>query len=120
MQTDASVTGVGAVLAQMRNGEERPVAYISRRLNSAERNYSVIEREALAMVWALEKCRPYIYHQKVTIQTDHNPLIWILKMQDKNRRILKWAMTLQEYNIEVKYKKGQANANADGLSRMWE
>jgi hypothetical protein len=56
--------------------------------------------------------------RKFTIETDHNPLAWLNKMKDKNQRLLRWSLALQPYSFDIKYRKGQQNANADGLSRI--
>ena len=74
IQTDASDTGLGAVLTQVINGQERVLEFASRTMNSAERNYSVCERECLAVLWAVRKFRPYIEGYKFKVITDHSSL----------------------------------------------
>ena len=73
--TDASNTGVGAVLLQTVGGKELPVAYYSKKLTSTERNYSTIDRELLAVVSAVKRWRPYVFANKTVVRTDHQPLV---------------------------------------------
>uniref|UniRef100_A0A1Y1LV10 RNA-directed DNA polymerase n=1 Tax=Photinus pyralis TaxID=7054 RepID=A0A1Y1LV10_PHOPY len=120
LQTDASTTGIGAVLSQVQEGQERVISYISPALNSAERNYSTIEQECLAVVWAIEKLKGYLegYHFKVV--TDHRSLKWLKTMQKPTSRLARWILKLQPYDFEVIYRKGQWNKVADALSRSYE
>ena len=111
--TDASDTGLGAVLQQ----GTQVVAYASRTLNPAERNYSVIEKECLALVYAVKQFRHYLLGKHFTILTDHNPLVW-LSAQKMQGRLSRWALALQEYEYTIKYRKGSQNSNADALSRL--
>ena len=97
---------------------EHPVAYLSIKLLPREQNYSMIEKELLAIVWAVGSLSYYLDGRKFIIETDHNPLTWLNKMKDKNQRLLRWALALQTYTFEVKYRKGSQNGNADGLSRF--
>lgn len=104
-------------MSQNTENGEHPIAYISRKLLPRERNYSVIEKECLAIVWAVESLSYYLKGTSFVVQTDHNPLVWLNRMKDKNQRLLRWALALQPYQITVEYRKGQLNKNADGLSR---
>ncbi|GBN21296.1 Retrovirus-related Pol polyprotein from transposon 17.6 [Araneus ventricosus] len=87
LRTDASSYALGAVLLQGADMEEHPIEYASRLLNSAERNYSTTEREALAVVWALNKFRGYIEGSKITVASDHEPLKWLLKLKSPSGRL---------------------------------
>ena len=117
---DASDHGIGAVLCQIdEKGEEHPIQYISRKLLPRECNYPTVERECLAIVWAVGTLNPYLYGREFTVQTDHNPLIWLDSISSKNRRLIRWSLTLQEYQIKIVHKRGVENGNADALSRMW-
>lgn len=116
---DASSTGLGSVLSQGPLGHDLPVAYASRVLTKAERNYSTIERELTAIVWGCKQFRPYIWGRKFTIVTDHKPLTWIFKMNDPSSRIMRLKLKLQEFDYTIVYKKGKENCNSDGLSRMF-
>ncbi len=119
LQTDASETGLGAVLSQVQEGEEHPVLYISRKLTKAERNYATVEREALAIKWAVLELRYYLLGRKFTLLTDHAPLQWMAKAKDTNARVTRWFLALQDFCFVVRHRAGASNANADGLSRFW-
>jgi len=118
LTTDASGDALGAVLSQGPPGGDRPIAYASRSLNSAERNYSTIERELLAMVWATKNFRSYLLGRKFIIYTDHRPLKGIFNVKDPTSRLLRFHHKLSEYNYEIEYKPGKMNTNADALSRI--
>lgn len=121
LQTDASNLGLGAVLSQQGVNGEHPVAYASRKLLPREVKYSVIEKECLAIVWALRLFHVYLYGQDFTIETDHQPLSWLGRMKNSNNRLSRWSLSIQPYRFTLKYRKGSENANADGLSRAsWE
>ncbi len=119
LQTDASNTGLGAVLSQIQEGEEHPVIYISRKLTPAERNYAAVEKEALAIKWAVLDLRYYLLGRKFTLVTDHAPLQWMARAKDTNARVTRWFLALQDFHFVVRHRAGAANANADGLSRIW-
>lgn len=76
LQTDASDRGLGDVLLQEDLDQKQPISYISRKLNKAEENYSTIERECLAIVWAIQKFHKYLYGRKFILETDHQPLVY--------------------------------------------
>lgn len=115
LQTDASGYSLGAILS---NGDAKPIAYTSRSLNKAELNYPTIQKELLAIVWAVKHFRPYLYGRTFTIFTDHRPLIYLFNMKDPSSRLMKFRMALEEYDFVVKYVKGSDNAAADALSRI--
>ena len=116
---DASAYGLGAVLSQKVNGKERVVACASRTLSSAERNYSVGEREALACVFAVEKWHVFLWGKKFVIRTDHSALTTMLSKgtDRKSMRIARWYSKLMKYNYDIEYRPGSDNKLADGLSR---
>ncbi|KAL0188186.1 hypothetical protein M9458_015285, partial [Cirrhinus mrigala] len=93
LQTDASDTGLGAVLSKIKEGEEHPVIYISRKLSSAERNYTTVEKEALAVKY-------YLLGRKFTLVTDHAPLQWMAHAKDTNARVTRWFLALQDFHFE--------------------
>ncbi|KAJ8018861.1 hypothetical protein HOLleu_42921 [Holothuria leucospilota] len=118
LHTDASGVGVGACLNQIQNGILKPIGCSSRTLNLAERNYSATEREILAVVWALEKWRPYIEGKHVVVVTDHMALTWIFTTKTNlSPRLYRWVLRVQEFDIEVKYRKGKLHVVPDALSR---
>jgi hypothetical protein len=118
LQTDASDAGIGAVLLQDYNGDKYPVAYASKKLLPRERAYSVIERECLALVWAIKKFQTYLYGQEFVLQTDHQPLVYLDKCKVTNSRIMRWALFLQNYRFQIRAIKGSDNLIADYLSRI--
>ncbi|XP_026116332.1 uncharacterized protein LOC113094960 [Carassius auratus] len=119
LQTDASDTGLGAVLSQEKGGEEHPVVYISRKLTPAETRYAAVEKEALAIKWAILELRYYLLGRTFTLITDHAPLQWMARAKDTNARITRWFLALQDFHFRVQHRAGAAHGNADGLSRMW-
>ncbi len=115
--TDASDDGNGAVLSQFDNEDERPIQFISRTLQAAEKKWSVREKEALAIIYACEAFRPYLYGSKFVIETDHHSLQWLMRATSP-ARLVRWALRLAEYDFTIKYKRGDMNENADALSRL--
>ena len=116
IQTDACDEGIGAVLSQIIEKKERVIEYRSRALQPAEKPWAVREKEALAIIYACETFRPYVYGTKFTIETDHHSLQWLMKATSP-ARLVRWALRLSEFDFEIKYKRGSSNGNADGLSR---
>ena len=120
LQTDASKDGIGAVLTQFDStSAEFVVEYASRTLTRAERNYATIERECLAVVWAVRKFRPYLFGSEFIILSDHKPLQYLntSKIKDSYGRLTRWTLQLQDYTFQIQYRKGVDNGNADALSR---
>ncbi|KAL3999724.1 growth arrest and DNA-damage-inducible protein [Sarotherodon galilaeus] len=120
LQTDASGVGLGAVLQQEVDGERRPVVFLSRKLLDRETRYSTVEKECLAMKWAIEALRYYLLGRHFTLETDHRALQWLNRMRDANARIAGWYLSLQPYDFTVQYRPGKSNVVADCLSRMSE
>lgn len=114
LNTDASNFALGAILSQ----NNRPICYASRTLNEHEVNYSTIEKELLAIVWATKYFRPYLFGRKFIIETDHKPLTWLFSIKEPNSKLVRWRLKLSEFDYEIKYKKGVKNGNADALSRI--
>ncbi len=112
--TDASSQALGAVLSQHdEDGREHPVQYASRCLTPAERNYSTFEREALAVVFAFKKFRPFLLSNRVTLLTDHQALQHTFNNKEPHGRVARWLCFLAVYDFEVQYRRGKSNGNAD-------
>jgi hypothetical protein len=118
LTTDASNRGLGAILSEGEIGKDLPIAYASKNLNSAEKNYSTSEKELLAIIWGISHFRPYLYGRRFKIASDHKPLTWIMNVKDPGTRLLRWRIKLEEYDYRIIYKKGALNTNADALSRI--
>uniref|UniRef100_K7GIQ8 Reverse transcriptase RNase H-like domain-containing protein n=1 Tax=Pelodiscus sinensis TaxID=13735 RepID=K7GIQ8_PELSI len=119
-KTDASAVGLGAVLTQDTSGEEHPVLYLSRKLFPREQAYATIEKEALAVKWALETLRYYLLGNPFKLVTDHAPLRWLQSMKESNSRIMRWYLALQPYTFEVQHRQGTRHGKADFFSRAME
>ncbi|KAK7004546.1 hypothetical protein BgiMline_006075 [Biomphalaria glabrata] len=120
LRTDASGSGLGAVLMQTAEGSGDtlfPIAYASRKLNQAESNYATIELECLALVWAIEKFQAFLYGKHFTLQTDHKPLSYLSSSKHLNARLMRWSLLLQPYSFQVEHVPGSQNAAPDFLSR---
>ena len=117
LHTDASDDGLSAVLEQDSDGQSHPLAYASRTLSKHEANYGVTELEELAIVWALHHFRAYLLGHKCIVYTDHSPLKAVLAAPHSSGRRARWCDTLAEFDLEVRYKPGRTNTNADALSR---
>ena len=118
LQTDASDKGIGAVLLQEETGMKMPVAYASRKLKPSEVAYSTIEKECLAIVWAVVKFQRYLYGKEFILETDHQPLIYLSRAKVSNARLMRWALLLQPYRFRIVAIKGSENVGADCLSRL--
>lgn len=120
LEVDASEAGAGAVLLQEdSDGIDHPVCYFAKKFSKCQRNYSTIEKEALALLLALQHFEVYVGSSilPVVVFTDHNPLTFISRMCNQNQRLMRWSLIFQNYNLEIKYKRGVDNIVADALSR---
>ena len=117
LDTDASAFGIGAVLSQVQNGVERVIAYGSRTLNKAERNYCVTRRELLAIVYFVKEFHHYLVGAEFLLRTDHAALYWLFGMKDLEGQPARWVERLNTYNMVIQHRPGKKHLNADALSR---
>lgn len=115
VQTDASETGVGAVLM---NHDRRPVAFLSKVLNKTQSTYHITDKELFAIVFALKKWSNYLLGQKFLVQTDHKALEQLFKMKEPNSRLTRYRLLIEQYDFDIQYLKGDKNNVADALSRV--
>ena len=115
---DAGAFVVGAVLEQRHDKIFRAMYYASRTLNEAQENYTTIEKEILIVVFSSDKFKPYIIELKVIIHTDHVPLRYLMEKKDAKRRLIEWVILLQEFDLEIRYKKGVENIVSNHLSHL--
>ncbi|XP_053401636.1 uncharacterized protein LOC123522917 [Mercenaria mercenaria] len=114
LDVDASGTGIGGVLSQVQSDQERVIAYASRSLNKAERNYCMTERELLAIVYFTQYFRQYLLGRKFTVRSDHQALIWL---KEPNGKIARWIEILASFNFSIEYRPGKLQPHCDALSR---
>ena len=117
--TDASEIGIAAVLTQIEDQAVKPVAYYSRKLLDREKRYCTTEKELLAILASLEQFHAYVGYGPVAVHSDHEPLTWLRRCSSPNQRILRWALTLAQYEIQVQHIRGSDNVMADMLSRQF-
>ena len=121
VHTDASTSGIGAVLYQLHDGAERVVAYASRSLKPSERNYPAHKLEFLALKWAVtEKFHDYLYGATFEVVTDNYPVTYVFTTAKLDATGQRWLAELSKYNCTISYRSGKNNADADGLSRKHE
>ena len=114
-----SSRGIGAVLSQTFDEEgDRPVAYYSKKLSSTQSRYTATEKECLAAFKAINHFAVYLLGRHFTLVTYHKPLQRLPTMDNSNQRLMRWSLSLQQYDFYVVYRPGRENCNADGLSRQ--
>ncbi len=103
---------------EVQAGNKHPVSFFSKKFSKSQQNYSTIEKEALALLLALQHFEAYLGGgpSTITVYTDHNPLVFIMRMSNANHRLMRWSLIIQ-YNIKIRHKKGVDNLIADALSR---
>lgn len=117
LDTDASDVAIGAVLSQVINGVEHPIAFYSRVLNSTQKNYCPTRRELLAVIASLQHFRHYLLGSHVILRTDHYSLKWLKTFKRPEGILARWIETLSEFDYEIEHRPGRLHCNADGVSR---
>ncbi|CAM4584407.1 unnamed protein product [Lepidochelys kempii] len=115
--TDASERGVGAVLMQEgQNQDFHPVIFLSKKLSERESHWAINEKECYAIVYTLEKLRPYVWGQCFHLQTDHAVLQWLHTTKGNNKKLIWWSLALQDFDFDIQHISGASNKVADALS----
>ena len=117
VRSDASNRGLGGVLLQYYDDIPHPVAYTSRKLLPREVNYSTVEKELLAVIFAMHKFKYYLLGKQFILEVDHRPLVYLNKFKGDNGRLVRWALSLQPYDFRIVYIPVKDNVGADLLSR---
>ena len=115
---DASDFAVGAILGPRIDKKPTVICYTSKTLADAQLNYTTTEKELLAIIFALEKFRPYVLGSKIIVYMDHAALKYLLSKKEAKPRLIRWVLLLQEFDLKIKDKKGRENSVADHLSRL--
>ena len=108
---------IGASLLQDLEGKEHPVCFFSRKLNTYQKNYEIVVKEALALLTAVRVFSVYFDNNPTPVYTDHSPLTFLEKMSNQNQKLLRWLLELQQYNLNVVHRAGKDNLFPDILSR---
>ena len=113
LATDASNDAIGMVLGQKQNGREVVIAHAGRKLNPAERNYSVTEREALAVIEGVKQLQHYVYGRQFTVLTEHSVVRWLMNIKEPTGRLARWALLLQQHDFTIQHRSEPTNGNAE-------
>lgn len=116
--TDASKEKMGHVITQKYDKKYHPLRYGGQQLNKAEKNYTISEKEALAVLHGIRKNHAYLHGREFTVHTDHLPLKNLMTAHDPTGRLVRWFLTLQQYDFTIEYLPGERNQVADALSRL--
>ena len=118
LTTDASLTGIGAILTQKQGTEDRVIAYASKTLSESQRNYSATKRELVAIVHFTHHFKNYLLGQHFLIITDHRALVWISSFEEPDGMVARWIEKLGQFNVDIKHGAGKKIPHADCLSRI--
>ena len=117
LDVDASDKGIGAMLHQIQEGQEKVIAYASRSLNKAESNYCITEKELLAVRFFIEYFRQYLLGRRFLVRSDHQSLVWLFRLKKPRGKIARWIEILSQYDFAIQYRPGNKQAHCDALSR---
>jgi hypothetical protein len=118
LDTDASNYAIGAVLSQIQDGVERPIAFASRSLSKSEKKYCITRKELLAAVHFVKYFKQYLYGRQFTLWTDHSSLRWLMNFKDPEGQLARWMDVLSTFDFTIEHRPGKLHGNADGLSRQ--
>ena len=117
LDTDASNVGVGAVLSQLQDGEEKVICYYSKCLSRSERKYCTTRKELLSVVLAVKHFHHYLIGNHFTVRSDHGSLQWLMRFKNCEGQIARWIETLSAYTFTIIHRAGRVHNNADSMSR---
>ena len=117
LDVDSSDVGIGGILHQIQDERERVIAYASRALNKAEKNYCITEKELLAVRFFIEYFRQYLLGRRFVVRTDHQSLIWLFRLREPKGKIARWIEILSHYDFAIEYRPGSKQGHCDALSR---
>ena len=118
LDTDASGMAIGAVLSQVRDGQETVISYFSKALNGHEKNYCIARKELLAVVFSVRHFKQYLYGRKFIIRTDHAAFKWLMRLKEPEGQLARWLECLSEYDFFVEHRTGTQHKNTDALTRQ--
>jgi hypothetical protein len=116
---DASESVIGCCLIQWtEEGVKKSIAFASMKLSTTQARWSTTEWKAFAVIWALRKFRSWLFLSKIIVFSDQNPLTLLTESAPKSAKLARWALALQEFNIDFRYRSGRKNAVSDFVSRI--
>ena len=118
MDTDGSQSGIGAVLSQVQDGQERVISYASKSLGKSQQRYCATFLELVAVVTFVKHFRHYLWGRHFLIRTDHASLVWLKNFKEPEGMLARWLTVLETYDYSIQYRKGSLHSNADAMSRI--